>query len=253
MQAYTGVIRGVPELLIILLMYFGGTALMSAVVGRYIEINAFAAGVTALTVVFSGYAAEIFRGAINAVAPGQREAAMALGLSRWQIWPLIIIPQMIPIALPAFCNLCISLIKDTSLISVVGLTDVMRVAYIGAGSLRAPLPFYLAASAIYLTLTSLSLLSFRLIEVDTLSLWRKVEAMNTAIALDALVTLPRGLILTLALTSASLAAGFVISIPLAFILGWLGSVTSKDPVSPKAVAMEVRSFTGIGAEKATGH
>ncbi|MBY5775274.1 ABC transporter permease subunit [Rhizobium leguminosarum] len=163
-QAYTGIIRGVPELLVILLMYFGGTALLSAVFGRYIEINAFAAGVTALTVVFSGYAAEIFRGAINAVAPGQREAAMALGLSRWQIWLLIIIPQMIPIALPAFCNLCISLIKDTSLISVVGLTDVMRVAYIGAGSLRAPLPFYLAASAIYLTLTSLSLLSFRLIE-----------------------------------------------------------------------------------------
>lgn len=164
MQAYTGIIRGVPELLIILLMYFGGTALLSAAVGHYIEINAFAAGVTALTIVFSGYAAEIFRGAINAVAPGQREAAIALGLSRGQIWLLIIIPQMIPIALPAFCNLCISLIKDTSLISVVGLTDVMRVAYIGAGSLRAPLPFYLAASAIYLTLTSLSLLSFRLIE-----------------------------------------------------------------------------------------
>ncbi|MBY5827723.1 ABC transporter permease subunit [Rhizobium leguminosarum] len=146
MQAYTGIIRGVPELLIILLMYFGGTALLIAAVGRYVEINAFVAGVTALTIVFSGYAAEIFRGAINAVAPGQREAATALGLSRWQIWLLIIIPQMIPIALPAFCNLCISLIKDTSLISVVGLTDVMRVAYIAAGSLRAPLPFYLAAS-----------------------------------------------------------------------------------------------------------
>ncbi|WP_037080154.1 ABC transporter permease subunit [Rhizobium sp. CCGE 510] len=164
MRAYTGIIRGVPELLIILLTYFGGTAFLSAIAGGYIEINAFAAGVAALTVVFSGYAAEIFRGAINAVAPGQREAAAALGLSNSQIWFLVIIPQMIPIALPAFCNLCISLIKDTSLISVVGLTDVMRVAYIGAGSLRAPLPFYLAASAIYLALTSLSLLSFRLLE-----------------------------------------------------------------------------------------
>ncbi|MBB5663847.1 octopine/nopaline transport system permease protein [Rhizobium leguminosarum] len=164
LQAYTAIIRGVPELLIILLMYFGGTALLSAVFGRYVEINAFAAGVTALTIVFSAYAAEIFRGAINAIAPGQSEAAMSLGLPRWQIWLLVIIPQMIPIALPAFCNLCISLIKDTSLISVVGLTDVMRVAFVGAGSLRAPLPFYLAASAIYLTLTSLSLLSFKLIE-----------------------------------------------------------------------------------------
>lgn len=164
LQAYTAIVRGVPELLIILLMYFGGTALLSAVFGRYVEINAFAAGVTALTIVFSAYAAEIFRGAINAIAPGQSEAAMSLGLPQWQIWLLVIIPQMIPIALPAFCNLCISLIKDTSLISVVGLTDVMRVAFVGAGSLRAPLPFYLAASAIYLTLTSLSLLSFKLIE-----------------------------------------------------------------------------------------
>ncbi|MDR9764191.1 ABC transporter permease subunit [Rhizobium redzepovicii] len=164
LQAYTAIIRGVPELLIILLMYFGGTALLSAVFGGYVEINAFAAGVTALTIVFSAYAAEIFRGAINAIAPGQCEAAMSLGLPQWQIWLLVIIPQMVPIALPAFCNLCISLIKDTSLISVVGLTDVMRVAYVGAGSLRAPLPFYLAASAIYLTLTSLSLLSFKLIE-----------------------------------------------------------------------------------------
>ncbi|MBP2449230.1 ABC transporter permease subunit [Rhizobium leguminosarum] len=164
LQAYTGIIRGVPELLIILLMYFGGTAFLSAVFGRYVEINAFVAGVTALTVVFSAYAAEIFRGAINAIAPGQSEAAMSLGLPRWQIWLLVIIPQMVPIALPAFCNLCISLIKDTSLISVVGLTDVMRVAFVGAGSLRAPLPFYLAASVIYLMLTSLSLLSFKLIE-----------------------------------------------------------------------------------------
>ncbi|AVA25765.1 ABC transporter permease subunit [Rhizobium sp. NXC24] len=164
LRTYTGIIRGVPELLIILLMYFGGTAFLSMIVGRYIEINAFAAGITALTIVFGAYAAEIFRGAINAIAPGQREAALALGLPRWQIWFLIIIPQMIPVALPAFCNLCISLIKDTSLISVVGLTDVMRVAYVGAGSMRAPLPFYLAASAIYLMLTSLSLLSFKLIE-----------------------------------------------------------------------------------------
>ncbi|WFU05925.1 ABC transporter permease subunit (plasmid) [Rhizobium sp. CB3171] len=163
LQTYTGIIRGVPELLIILLMYFGGTAFLSMIVGRYVEINAFAAGVTSLTIVFGAYAAEIFRGAINAIAPGQREAALALGLARWQIWFLIIIPQMIPVALPAFCNLCISLIKDTSLISVVGLTDVMRVAYVGAGSMRAPLPFYLAASAIYLMLTSLSLLSFKLI------------------------------------------------------------------------------------------
>jgi octopine/nopaline transport system permease protein len=163
-SAYTSIVRGVPELLFILVVYFGGTAAISAAAGRYVEINALAAGVAALTVVFGAYAGEIFRGAIKAIPDGQSEAAMSLGLARWQIWVFVIIPQMVPIALPAFCNLCISLIKDTSLISIVGLIDVMRVAYVGAGSMRAPLPFYLAASAIYLALTSLCLISFRLLE-----------------------------------------------------------------------------------------
>ncbi|WP_449095233.1 MULTISPECIES: ABC transporter permease subunit [unclassified Rhizobium] len=163
-SAYTTAIRGIPELLIILIVYFGGTLAVSAVVGRYVEVDAMTAGVVALTVVFGAYAAEAFRGAINAIPRGQSEAAMSLGLNRWQRWCLIVIPQMVPIALPAFGNICISLIKDTSLISVVGLVDIMRVANVGAGSLRAPLSFYLAASAIYLVLTSLTLLSFRLLE-----------------------------------------------------------------------------------------
>ncbi|WP_341487099.1 ABC transporter permease subunit [Pararhizobium sp. A13] len=163
-RGYTSLVRGIPELLIILVFYFGGTAAISAVVGSYVEIDALAAGVIALTIVFGGYSAEVFRGAINAIPAGQTEAAGSLGLSPWQVWTLVIIPQMIPTALPGYANLCISLIKDTSLISVVGLTDVMRVAYVGAGSLRAPLPFYLAASAIYLALTSLCLLSFALME-----------------------------------------------------------------------------------------
>lgn len=163
-RAYTSVVRGVPELLLVLVVYFGGTAAISAVAGRYVEINALGAGVVALTVVFGAYAGEVFRGAIKAIPDGQTEAAMSLGLTRWQIWLFIIVPQMVPAALPAFCNLCISLIKDTSLISIVGLIDVMRVASVGAGSMRAPLPFYLAASAIYLALTSLCVISFQLLE-----------------------------------------------------------------------------------------
>jgi octopine/nopaline transport system permease protein len=139
---YVNVIRGVPELLIILIVFFGGTAAIGSVLGQYVEINAFAAGVAALTVVFGGYAAEVFRGAIEAIPQGQVEAAASLGLSRLQTWLLIRLPLMIPLALPAFGNLCISLVKDTSLVSIVGLSDVMRVAYTGAGSFRAPLPFY---------------------------------------------------------------------------------------------------------------
>ncbi|UDF32405.1 UNVERIFIED_ORG: ABC transporter permease subunit (plasmid) [Roseateles sp. XES5] len=161
---YTTIIRGVPELIIILLIYFGGTIAISAFFGRYIEINAFLAGVVSLTVVFGAYTAEIFRGAVLSIPKGQIEAARSLGMHPWQTWLLIIAPQMLRIALPALANQWISLVKETSLISIVGLTDIMRVAAIGAGSLRAPLTFYLAASALYLTLTSLALVIFNRLE-----------------------------------------------------------------------------------------
>lgn len=110
--AYTTVVRGVPELLIILLIYFGGTTLASKIAGRYVEVNAFTAGVIALSVVFSGYATEVFRGAIAAVPAGQTEAAKSLGLNAWQRWMFVIGPQMLRLALPAYGNLWISLFKD---------------------------------------------------------------------------------------------------------------------------------------------
>lgn len=163
-DAYTTIIRGVPELLVILLVYFGGTAAASAVVGTYVEVNALWAGVLSLTVVFGAYATEIFRGAIQSIPRGQTEAALSIGLVAWQTWLLVILPQMARIALPALCNLWISLLKDTSLVSVVGLSDIMRIAFVGAGSTRDPLTFYLVASALYLFLTSASLLMVHVLE-----------------------------------------------------------------------------------------
>ncbi|MDI5927780.1 ABC transporter permease subunit [Rhizobium leguminosarum] len=161
---YTTIIRGVPELIIILLIYFGGTFAISAFFSRYVEVNAFLAGGISLTIVFGAYTAEIFRGAVLSIPTGQIEAARSLGLHPWQTWLLVILPQMLRIALPALANQWISLVKETSLISIVGLADIMRVAAIGAGSLRAPLTFYLAASALYLALTSLALVIFSLLE-----------------------------------------------------------------------------------------
>lgn len=163
-EGYTTIVRGVPELLVILLVYFGGTAAISAMTGSYFEISALWAGVFSLTVVFGAYATEIFRGAIQSIPRGQSEAALSIGLAPWQTWLLVILPQMARIALPALGNLWISLLKDTSLVSIVGLSDIMRVAFVGAGSMRDPLSFYLAASALYLALTSVSLLSLRLLE-----------------------------------------------------------------------------------------
>ncbi|TNM60343.1 ABC transporter permease [Aliirhizobium smilacinae] len=162
--AYTTIVRGVPELLIILILYFAGTAALSALFGRYLEVDAFAAGVFALTIVFGAYATEVFRAAIQAVPAGQIEAARALGLSRISIWRLVILPQMWRYALPGLGNLWLTLLKDTALISVVGLDDLMRKASVAAGVTHDPLTFYSAAALVYLLFTSISLVALAALE-----------------------------------------------------------------------------------------
>jgi His/Glu/Gln/Arg/opine family amino acid ABC transporter permease subunit len=163
-DAYTTIIRGVPELLLILILYFGGTVAMTAIFGRYVEVDAFAAGVFSLTIVFGAYATEVFRAAIRAVPVGQIEAAQALGLSTTQTCRLVILPQMWRYALPGIGNLWLTLLKDTALISVVGLEDLMRKAGVAAGSTHDPLTFYSIAAGLYLSFTSVSLVGLTLLE-----------------------------------------------------------------------------------------
>lgn len=161
---YTTIIRGVPELLIILILYFGGTVALTTAFGHYVEVDAFAAGVFALTIVFGAYATEVFRGAIRSVSAGQIEAAHALGLSNVQTWRLVILPQMWRYALPGIGNLWLTLLKDTALISVVGLEDLMRKAGVAAGATHDPLTFYTIAAGLYLSFTSVSLVGLTLLE-----------------------------------------------------------------------------------------
>lgn len=155
--AYTTVIRGVPELIIILMIYFGGTVGLSSAFGHYVEVDAFSAGVAALTIVFGAYATEVLRAAISAIPSGQIEAAHALGFSRALTFRLVILPQMWRYALPGLGNLWLTLLKDTALVSVVGLEDLMRKASVAAGTTHDPLTFYTAAALIYLCFTSVSL------------------------------------------------------------------------------------------------
>ena len=97
---------------------------------------------------------ETFRGAILAVPPGQLEAGQAFGMSRWQVFREILLPQTIRYALPGFGNNWLVLLKTTALLSVIGLDDVLRMAGQAAGATREPFTFYLAAALIYLVLTS---------------------------------------------------------------------------------------------------
>ena len=152
-------------LLIILILYFGGTVVLSTLYGDYVEVNAFTAGVFSLSIVFGAYATEVFRAAILAIPRGQIEAAHALGLGPVLTFRLVMFPQMLRYALPGLGNLWLSLLKDTALISVVGLEDLMRKASVAAGTTHDPLTFYAVVAALYLSFTSVSLAGLNVLEL----------------------------------------------------------------------------------------
>ncbi|MDA9710510.1 ABC transporter permease subunit [Candidatus Pelagibacter sp.] len=159
---YTTVIRGVPELLVIYLFFFGGSGAIMFVASmfgynEYIEINAFITGSFAIGIISGAYSTEVFRGAIQSIDKGQFEAAKVLGLSKFEQFYKIILPQMLRLAIPNLSNVWQITLKDTSLISVTGLVEIMRQSYIAAGSTRDPLFFYSFAAILYLLLTFLSM------------------------------------------------------------------------------------------------
>ncbi|WP_219845956.1 ABC transporter permease [Maribrevibacterium harenarium] len=161
-NGYTTLIRGIPELLTVLIIYFGATTVLMGIAGwfgyeEYIEIGPFAAGVTALGLTFGAYATEVFRGALQSIPKGQHEAAIALGMGSMRKFYRIILPQVWRIALPGIGNLFLVLLKDTALVSVVGLDDIMRKANIAVNNTKEPFLFYLAAAFMYLALTVVSM------------------------------------------------------------------------------------------------
>ena len=159
---YTTVIRGVPELLVIYLLFFGGSGAVMFVArifgyNEYIEINAFITGSFAIGIISGAYSTEVFRGAIQSIDKGQFEACKVLGLKKNIYFLKIIMPQMLRLALPNLSNVWQLTLKDTALISVTGLVEIMRQSYIAAGSTRDPLFFYSFAAVLYLILTFMSM------------------------------------------------------------------------------------------------
>ena len=167
---YTTVIRGVPELLVIYLFFFGGSGAIMFVASmfgynEYIEINAFVTGSFAIGIISGAYSTEVFRGAIQSIDKGQFEAAKVLGFNKFKQFYKIILPQMLRLAIPNLSNVWQITLKDTSLISVTGLVEIMRQSYIAAGSTRDPLFFYSFAAVLYLLLTFLSMKLINRLEV----------------------------------------------------------------------------------------
>jgi His/Glu/Gln/Arg/opine family amino acid ABC transporter permease subunit len=163
-DAYTTLVRGVPELLILLLLYFGGTVLLTWIAGEYVEVNGFGAGLFALSILCGAYTTEVLRAAIQSVPKGQIEGARALGLRQAQIVRFVMLPQVWRLALPGLGNVWLVLLKDTSLISVVGLEELMRKSAIAAGATHQPFTFYAVAAGVYLLFTTVSVLALALLE-----------------------------------------------------------------------------------------
>ncbi|MCR9059897.1 ABC transporter permease [Roseibium album] len=158
---YTTIFRGLPELLTLFLVYFGvqigiqqGLKLMGF--DAFIEVNSFVAGMVALSLVFSSYASEAFLSAFRGIPQGQYEGGNALGLSQYQTMTLVILPQLIRLALPALGNLWLILLKETSLVSVIGLPDLVREAGIAARVTKEPFLFFGIACLVYLLLAMIS-------------------------------------------------------------------------------------------------
>lgn len=164
-DAYTTVLRGIPDLLVIYLFYFGGSAALSSIAhlfgaSGFVGVPAFATGVVALGVVSGAYQTEVYRAALLALNKGEIEAARSVGMSGLLLLRRIVAPQVLRFAIPGLGNVWQVALKESALLSVTGLIELLRQSQIGAGSTRQPFTFYLGAAVLYLVITTFSSLIF---------------------------------------------------------------------------------------------
>lgn len=160
-QTYTTVFKTLPEILTLLILYYQSQALLNWVTGWIVpgstlSVSPFLAGLIALSFVISAYGSEVVRASLNAIGRGQTEAAQALGLSPFNTFRKVILPQLWRHAIPGFGNLWVILLKDTSLVSIIALSDLVHVATIAINTTREPFFFYLIIGTIYVLLVALS-------------------------------------------------------------------------------------------------
>ncbi|WP_274005946.1 arginine ABC transporter permease ArtQ [Vibrio parahaemolyticus] len=151
--AFVTVVRGLPEILVVLFIYFGSTQVLFLITGDFIEVSPFLSGVVALSLIFASYASQTLRGALKAVGRGQREAASALGISQSHAFVRIVLPQAVRHALPGLTNQWLVLLKDTALVSLIGVTDLLKQAQLTSAATHEAFTWYATAAAIYLVIT----------------------------------------------------------------------------------------------------
>jgi|TARA_B100000780_G_scaffold10939_1_gene7535 octopine/nopaline transport system permease protein len=164
-NGYTIVFRGTPEILVILLLYFGSAIALTSIAQifnpdiKFLDVPPFWAGTIAIALIVGSYATETFRGAFLGVNPGSIEAARALGMSNLQTFIYVRVPEMWRLALPAFGNHMLSLVKDTALISIIGLNETLFVAKQAIGTTGEPFIMYIVVGLIYLGFSTIITLS----------------------------------------------------------------------------------------------
>ena len=165
---YTTVIRGIPDLVLMMLIFFGGQIMVNNIGEKfgwdYIDFDPFIAGVLTIGFIFGAYMGETFRGAIIAVHKGQIEAGHAFGMTPLQVFLHITFPAMIRHAIPGFFNNWLVLVKTTALVSVIGLEDMVFNAKVAGDTLRQPFTFYLLVGVLFLLITAVSELAMKWLE-----------------------------------------------------------------------------------------
>ncbi|WP_439147466.1 arginine ABC transporter permease ArtQ [Vibrio sp.] len=160
--AFVTIVRGLPEILVVLFIYFGSTQVLFMITGDFIEVSPFLSGVVALSLIFASYASQTIRGALKAVSKGQREAASALGIPQSRAFFRIVLPQAVRHALSGLTNQWLVLLKDTALVSLIGVTDLLKQAQLTSAATHEAFTWYATAAAIYLIIT---LITQRLVKV----------------------------------------------------------------------------------------
>ena len=144
-SVYVAFVRGTPLLVQIFLFYF--------IVANLFELDRFTAGVISLGIFFGAYVAEVLRGAIQSIAKGQMEAANSLGLSYFHTMVHIILPQAFKRALPTLVGEVIALVKDSSLVSVISITDLTKVGKEIVANTFSPFETWIVIALVYLSVT----------------------------------------------------------------------------------------------------
>lgn len=159
---YTTVFRGIPELLTLFTVYNGAALILNRIAkymnpeAGFVELSPFVAGVVSLALVFGAFSAEVLRGGFQALDKGQVEAGLAVGMRRFDVFRRVKLPQVWRFALPGLGNLWVNLVKDTALVSIISLDDLMRMTSVAVGFTKKPFTFFLAACLAYWAVCALS-------------------------------------------------------------------------------------------------